>query len=113
VRQPAVVGQPLDRFMNKEVGVVIGVDAAGGGVVGQRLVQRLERGQVGVGRLQGGLVGAAPLEHGHQRENVFQVAQRQLVDEAAATRFKTHQAFGGQYLEGLAQWRARNAQQAR
>ncbi|MNT47743.1 hypothetical protein D3C72_1844840 [compost metagenome] len=75
----------------------------------QRGVQRLQFGQLRVGRLAGGLVGAAPLQHGHEREDVFQVLGGEFVDETAAPRFQAHQPFGGQHLQGLAQGGARNA----
>ncbi len=109
VGQPLVAGQRLDGFVNEVIGLVVGVDAARLGVAGQRGVQRFQFGQLRVGGLARGLEGAAPFQHRHQREDVFQILGGQFVDEAAAAGFQPDQPFGGQHFQRFAQRRARNA----
>ncbi|MNT26603.1 hypothetical protein D3C72_1621900 [compost metagenome] len=113
IGQPLVAGQGLDGFVDEVVGLVVRVDTACPGMVRQRGVQRLQRGQLPVAGLARGLIGAAPFQHGHQREDVFQVLQRQFVDEAAPPGFQPHQPFRGKHLERLAQGGAGNAHFAR
>ena len=71
VHQPLIAGQGLHGFVDQVVGVVVLVDAAGLGMSGQIVVQGLQRGQFGIVGLARGLEGAAPFQHGHEREDVF------------------------------------------
>jgi hypothetical protein len=72
-------------------------------------VQRFQALEVGRARLLRRLEGAAPLEQGHQREDVVEVALGQFGNVAAAARLQGDQAFGSQHLERLAQGRAADA----
>ncbi|SOZ35842.1 hypothetical protein CBM2605_A230097 [Cupriavidus neocaledonicus] len=108
--QPAVARQPLDRFMDLGVGLVVGVDIAGLRITRQVGVQAVEGIEVGAGGVAGRLIGTAPFQQRHQREDLVQVLLGQFIDETAAARLQPHQAFGGEHLERLAQRRARDAE---
>jgi hypothetical protein len=73
-------------------------------------VQHIEALQVFRPRLERRLKSDAAFQHGHDRENLVEVVQRQLGDEAAAPRLDVHQALGGEDLQRLAQRRAADAE---
>ena len=84
------------------VGEAVAVDLARGGVAFKLFMQVLQRAQIVVIGLAGGLEGAAAFEQRHHREQRVGAVFAQLNDAAAALRHQFHQALGGQRFERLA-----------
>ncbi len=103
LQQPAVVGQFLYGAVKLLVGFEEAFLVAGSGVFLELCVDGIESGDIVGARLLRRLAGAASFKHGHQGENLVEVAFRNLGDVATAAWFQRHQAFGRQYFQGFAQ----------
>ncbi|EWS64008.1 hypothetical protein Y695_02754 [Hydrogenophaga sp. T4] len=110
LRQPAVVGQQDDGFVDREVGFVVFGDALAFGVALQAVVQLLQRSQVGVGGIARGLESAAPFQQCDDWKNFVQILLGDLAHKATPARFMAQQALGRQHLERLSQRCSRDGQ---
>ena len=107
--EPAVVGDQLDFLVEGLVGLEEAVDVLVGGGALQVVVDAAQAGEVFLGGLVGGVGGALAFQQRQHREDLVQIALRNLRHVAAAAWLERHQTLGGEHLQRFAQWRAGDA----
>ena len=100
----------LHGFVDQVVVAVVLGDVALGRRRFHRRMQGLQLLHAGIVDVPHRLVCATAFQHGHHREQLVEVFQRQPGDPAATTGIDLHQAFGCQQLQRLAQGRTADTQ---